>query len=145
MDYSVFYANIIFHYGLSFGGIMLFLGFVAYNIFLFAKKYIRNRTVSLVFNAVFGLFAFIALVYFTVPFIRDIPNIKNRNYIIATGTSVGWDNGGTRPSIRSFDFLKDDGEMIKLHVFYGPVNKGERFEIIYLPYSKIGDIVRKLE
>ena len=30
-------------------------------------------------------------------------------------------------------------------VTYGPIKKGDRFEIIYLPNSKLGAIVRVLE
>ena len=78
--------------------------------------------------------------------LKDLAYVKNGKYLVGTGTAITDDSRKTKdlPG-RTVRFQLDDGEVIKIHLYYGPIYEGDRFEIIYLPNTRGAVIVRKLE
>ena len=145
MDYSSFYPSILLTYFGSFAGVIfLVILFICGEVFLI-KQYLKSKAVI----EIIGMFAcvviIIAISHFFRQYFKDIPNVINRNYIIATGTVVIGNNGGTESETRDFTLKKDDGETIRILANYMPIQNGDEFEVIYLPNTGCGAIIRKIK
>ena len=147
MDYSQYFSAIsgFFWENLFFSGFFILI-FPIHSVYQLYKEYQKNKSKSVIWIAV-AVFVFLVLMSIpTINEVKDIQNVLNQNYMIATGTAVGWNTTTDESEPRSFSFLTDDGKTVDLRVLpCPPVHKGDRFEIIYLPNSGIGAIVQKLE
>ena len=145
MDYSYYYPSILFMYFGTFIGI--FIGFII--LAKLATSYIRENKVPKESvkpaGAIILTVCVVLLAIFSISFFKDIPNVINENYIVATGTVVSWDSGGTASETRGITLETDDGKRIKTLVNYTPIREGERYEIIYLPNTTFGSIIRQIE
>lgn len=78
--------------------------------------------------------------------VKDIPNAIHNEYIVTTGTAIGWNTTNDDTEHRGFTFLTDDGEEVDLSVLPCPkVYQGDRLEVMYLPNSGIGAIIQWLD
>jgi len=110
------------------------------------KEYRKNKSKSVIWIALAAFAFFVLMSIPTVNEVKDIQNVLNRNYVIVTGTAVGWDTTTDESEPRSFSFLTDDGKTVDLIVLpCPPVHQGDRFEVIYLPNSGIGAIMQELD
>ena len=146
MDYSSYYPAIIELYLWHCCGLIVIPSLLIWMGVHLAKYINAKSTISLIIVPIL----LILWVGFSIPlytkYIKDIPNIINENYIVTTGTATSWNTTGPENTSRSFEFTTDDGEVIKLSVqSTKPVYQGDRYEVIYLPHTKCGAIVRKIE
>ena len=76
--------------------------------------------------------------------VKDWPYIKNDNYMTVTGEVI---DEGADPEFgkRTIYVQNSDGKVIKCSVGGATYEIGNVYEIIYLPYTRIGCIVRELE
>ena len=76
---------------------------------------------------------------------KDLVYVKNGEYLKGTGTAITDDSRKTNDNPgRSVRFQFDDGEVLTISLYYGPIHIGDRFEIIYLPNTRRAVIVQKL-
>ena len=109
------------------------------------KQYIESKKIVDLLGSIFLMAFAVALVFYSVPYFRDIPNVINKNYVTITGTVVVADSGVSDDGSRTLTLLTDDGEEVKATVKYTPFTLGERYEITMLPNTRIGYVVRKIE
>jgi hypothetical protein len=145
MNYSAYYPSILFMYFGTFAGIILAVALLIYGDIYILKQYIKIKSnIELVGFIVFFV-AILVVLYFSRNYFKDIPNVVSKNYIVTTGTAEGWDSAGQVHETRGFAYKTDGGETKKIVVTYPPVYQGDRFEVIYLPNTGYGAIIRKLE
>jgi len=145
MNYSAYYPSILFMYFGTFAGIILAVALLIYGDIYILKQYIKIKSnIELVGFIVFFV-AILVVLYFSRNYFKDIPNVVRKNYIITAGTAEGWDSAGQVHETREFAFKTDGGDTQKIVVTYPPVYQGDRFEVIYLPNTGYGAIIRKLE
>ena len=80
--------------------------------------------------------------------VADIPYAINRNFSVSRGVVVSQHASGSDDHYEDRVFgIKDleTGETVTLYVNYTPIRRGEIYEVIYLPHTKRGAIVRKIE
>ena len=145
MNYSLHYPSILFIYIGVFAGIILFLILLIREGIILVRQYKKLKSVKKLACAAAAFVCIILLAAFSVPYFKDIPNAVNNNYIIAAGTVVAHDSGGTQSQTRGITLETDEGERIKVTVNYTPMRTGERYEIICLPNTGIGSVIRKTE
>lgn len=145
MDYTAFYPSILFMYFGTFAGVIIAIILLIGGDIYLLKQYLKTKNIIELIGFVTCTIAIIVVLYFSLNFFKDIPNVISKNYTVATGTAEGWDTAGQEPETRGFAFKKDDGEMINIVVTYPPIYQGDRFEVIYLPNTEYGAIVKKLE
>ena len=146
IDYSYTYPAILYNYFLTELGNIVILGFFIYSVFNQKKEYIKGKQIGDLWGAIcFGIFAII-MVGMLANDLRDIPNIVNKNYIVTTGVSLDRTSSERGVELRTFQFKPDDDEIAPFRVSAKapPVRPGDRFEIIYLPVTKLGSVIRRL-
>ncbi len=97
---------------------------------------------------VFAVILFVVFLFWSRRVFADIPHAINKDFIVATGVVVSQNAAGREDvgETRGFEIQDlETGEIINLLVFYTPIWQGEVYEVIYLPHSKAGAIVRKIE
>ena len=75
---------------------------------------------------------------------NDISHVRNRHYLVGKGTATT-KSDDLEFSSRKIRIELSHGETISISFKYGPVYKGDRFEFIYLPHTRIAVIIRKLK
>lgn len=145
MDYSAFYPSILFMYFGAFVWVLVAIVLLICGDVFLIKQYLKSKSVIELVGSIACIVAIIAVAYFSRNFFKDIPNVMSKNYIITTGTAEGWDSAGQVHETRGFAFKTDDGVIKKIVVTYTPIYRGDRFEVIYLPNTGYGAIVKKLE
>lgn len=152
MDYSAFYPSILFMYFGAFAGILVAIILLICGDIFLIKQYLKSKSIIELVGIIACVVGIIVVAYFSRNYFKDIPNVISKNYIVTTGTAEGWDSAGPISSsagpvyeTRGFAFRKDDGEIKKIVVTYPPVYQGDRFEVIYLPNTGYGAIVKKLD
>ncbi|MGI6248083.1 MAG: hypothetical protein ACOYJX_01570 [Acutalibacteraceae bacterium] len=143
MDYSAFYPSILINYFVAFAGIIIAIILLVVSGAFLLKRYLKSKSVIELVGVVACIVAIVAVAYFSRNFFKDIPNVLSENYIVTSGTAQGWDSAGQVHETRGFAFKRDDGEIAKIVVTYPPVYQGDRFEVIYLPNTGYGAIVKK--
>lgn len=78
----------------------------------------------------------------------DVPYAINKDFsrtigIVVSQDAAGRDDVGEARGFRLRDI--ETGEVLNLQVFYTPIREGEIYEVMYLPNTKVGAIVRKIE
>lgn len=145
MDYSAYYPTILYEYICSFIGILgAITFFVCISVMLF-KQYLELKSTLQIIGFIIFITLTIVMFNFSLKYFKDIPNILNENYIVTTGTAVGQHTPGQVPETRGFKFRGDDGVVMSIVVTYLPVFQGDRFEVIYLPHTGFGAIIRKID
>lgn len=79
--------------------------------------------------------------------VMDLPYMLKQDFSSVTGVVVGQNASGRDDVYEDRGFELQDlktGEILTLQVNYTPIRKGEYYEVLYLPHTKIGTIVRKL-
>ena len=145
MDYSYYYPSILFMYFGTFIGVIVFIIMLSYVDISCIRNYIKLKEFKRLVGVIISSVCVALLVIFSIRFFKDLPNVINNNYLVVTGTVVTWDTGGTASDTRGITLETDDGELIKATVNYTPMGKGERYEIILLPNSSYGSVIRKIE
>lgn len=145
MDYSAFYPSILLMYFGTFIGVLVAIVLLIFGDVFLLKQYLKSKAIIELVGFVACIMIIIAVAYFSRNFFKDIPNVVNKNYIITTGTAVGWDAAGPVHETRGFAFKTDDGKIKNIVVNYTPIYKGDRFKVIYLPNTGYGAIIKKLE
>ena len=87
---------------------------------------------------------FIFATWTTITYLRDFKYVKNKEFYKITGMVDNIDarnEGG--PTVNFVDI--DTGEQIELQVPGNKVEKGEVYEVIYLPHIRHGCYVKKLK
>lgn len=84
-----------------------------------------------------------AIILFTegsiIPYMRDIPYIMRKEYMIAEGWAENQDHGGRdEEEKRSVWIVSGNGDKIQVSFFDDYVNEGEKLTVVYLPHSKFG-------
>ena len=145
MDYSSHYLEILIRYYMIFAFTIFFIIVFA----IYGAKLIKQYTESKKFIKLLGAIALaggiVVFSYFSVPHFKDIPNAINQNFVIITGTVVSGDSGGRAPETRGFTVIDDNGNRRSVLANYMPIFTGDRFEIILMPNTGSGVILRKLE
>ena len=80
--------------------------------------------------------------------IKDIPHLKNGDCSSIIGIVVSQDAAGREdvPEDRTFKLKNiESGEIVELRVFYTPIKNGDVYEVVYLPHTRCGAVVRKIE
>jgi len=145
MDYSAYYPPILFMYFGTFVGVIVAMALLICGAMHVFKLYQKSKSNIMLIGFTVCIVIVIVISYFAQSFFRDIPFVVNKNYIITIGIAQGWDTAGQEPETRGFAFKRDNGEIIDITVTYTPIHQGDRFEVIYLPHTKFGAIVRKIE
>ena len=145
MDYSHHYPSILLMYFGILAGIIIGLVLLLMGARSLIRQYIESKGITKLAGAIAVVVCVILLAVFSVPWFKDIPNVINKNYIIITGTVVSWNSGGTQSEARGITLETDDGERIKVTVIYTPIREGERYEIIRLPNTPVGSVIRKID
>lgn len=95
-------------------------------------------TIILVLVAIFSIKS-------TYKYCRDIPNVLKRAYIEDTCTIVGQDAGGTATESRSVQVkCSKSGDEFTFLTQYLPMKIGDVYRIIYLPNTKFGSVIEKI-
>ena len=146
IDYSYTYPAILFTYFKIELGNILLLGFSVYFVFTPKKEYIKGKKVGDLLGALFFVVLAIIIVSMFANELRDIPNIVNKNYVVTTGASLEPTSSERGVEFRGFRFKPDNEEIAPFRVYAKapPVHPGDRFEIIYLPVTKLGVVIRRL-
>ena len=145
MYYSEHDPSILISYFLSFGTFIgLIVAFISFGVWEI-KQYIESKKIGDLLGSIFFMVCVVALVFTSVPCFKDIPNVINKNYITITGTVIEPGFGGRDLETRTPMLLTDDGERVSAVVVYTPFARGERYEIVRLPNTGIGYVVRKIE
>jgi hypothetical protein len=87
------------------------------------------------------------LPFFIIPGILDLPNALTDNYKTAIVEVANWSHSSP-DSIKKRDLLVinlNTNKELNIDVYYTVVNKGDVFEIRYLPYTKLATITRKID
>lgn len=145
INYSAFYPSILFMYFGTFAGILVAIILLICGDIFLLKQYLKSKSIIELVGFVVFIAVIIIVSHFSRNYFKDIPNIVSKNYIITTGTAEGWDSAGQVHETRGFAFKRDDGEIKNIVVTYPPIYQGDRFEVIYLPNTGYGAIVKKLE
>ena len=75
--------------------------------------------------------------------IKDLPNVVHSNYLMVTGTVT---KEGAKPEYALRRIYVSSSQMTtECKVHEDTYELGKCYEIIYLPYTKIGVVVRELE
>jgi len=80
--------------------------------------------------------------------IMDFSNVREDGFIVDVCTVIGQSNAGNpmTPQSRSpVCGMENTGEEIQLTIFYTPMNIGEKYTIVYLPNTKLGRVLNKIE
>lgn len=109
------------------------------------KQYVESKKIVKLASSIAVSACVVLLVLFSVAFLKDIPNVINKNYNVVTGTVVSGNRGGKNSETRGITLETDDGERIQVTVNYTPIELGERYEIIRLPNTSYGNVIRKIE
>lgn len=145
MDYSGHYPSILLMYFGTFAGVIGGLILLLLGGRRVIKQYMKSKDIIDLLGAIPGAAFAIWLSFFSVPFFKDIPNVINGNYMVVTGTVVSWNSGGSASEARGIVLETDDGKRISVVVNYTPIRKGERYEIIRLPNTTFGSVIRQIE
>lgn len=116
----------------------------------FKFLFFNNKSSIIDFLGFFGITAIMSVgwIWAFGNFIQDIPYVINNEYIITTGVSTGWDNSGEEDYIDQRTLCINEfstGENIEILVNYTPINQGDVYKVMYLPNTKFGVIIEKIE
>lgn len=163
MDYSKFYSSIMIHYLSLLVAIIIGLVLVICADVFCIKAFLKQNAVETETKIWFfsnkgslidflGVIVFIIvallILFFSRNILADIPNVINKNYVVTSGVVTAHDSSGKDDVAETRSFtLKDfnTGKEVKLLVTYTPIRQGDIYEVLYLPSSKAGAIVRKIE
>jgi hypothetical protein len=146
MDYSVFYPSILFMYSILLAAVLVGIILALSVSFYYLKELLKEKGVMNLVAVICFFTIVLVILYFSIDIFCDIPNVIKKNYVITTGIAIDSNNAGQEPEIRGFPLKRNyTNEIIRVAVTYYPINEGDEFEVIYLPNSKIGAIVRKIE
>jgi len=174
MDYSVYYPSVLARYFESLiAGIFMMpflLGIFIFSIVYIIKnkkiietvsiseveggeivekkiKYIHNydSVISIILVVVCPIL-FVLSLSNAFNLISDFPHAMNRNFTITTGIVTSWSTADERTYHRVIE-IKDinTDEIIKISVWDYPIHKDEILEVIYLPNSGEGAIIRRID
>ena len=147
MDYSIFYERIKadfweYFYACFF---IAFLSLVISVILIIC--FLKSKNKSELFCGIILFIGFIFAVSRLSILFPDISNIRNETFILTVGIVVGHDTtDNNRPTSRSIKLKENETEkIIKLSVHYTNIYINDMLEVIYLPNSGIGAIIRIIE
>ncbi|MDR1565234.1 MAG: hypothetical protein LBS74_09775, partial [Oscillospiraceae bacterium] len=146
MEYSTHYNAILYLYIAGLAGVVLFsVALIAGEIYLI-KQYTKDKSIVEFVGAVAIPVIFVLLtIFYSSNYILDIPYAIKNDYTIATGTATGWDTTGKGNTTKSFNFTTDDGTSIDLFILSSDsIHQGDRFEVMFLPHTGCGAIVKQL-
>ncbi len=163
MDYSKFTRTILTEYMLLAGATILGIALsVIGGIYLVKAFLLQNAEQTefkfLFFNNKESIIDFIGLILVAVILAlillwsrnvwADVPYAINKDFsrtigIVVSQDAAGRDDVGEARGFRLRDI--ETGEVLNLQVFYTPIREGEIYEVMYLPNTKVGAIVRKIE
>ena len=145
MDYSQIHSGILFRYYEMLIGIIIVICACVLIAVQMTKEHLKyTKRIDYVTIMVIGL-VLLGIIYAAKGYILDIPNAIYHNFYVTSGTSIVNDLPENYIDSRSIMFKRDDnGEIISVTVMSYPIHKGDRFSIMYLPHSGIGEIVEEL-
>jgi hypothetical protein len=163
LDYSKFTRTILTEYMLLAGATILGIALsVIGGIYLVKAFLLQNAEQTefkfLFFNNKESIIDFIGLILVAVILAlillwsrnvwADVPYAINKDFsrtigIVVSQDAAGRDDVGEARGFRLRDI--ETGEVLNLQVFYTPIREGEIYEVMYLPNTKVGAIVRKIE
>lgn len=162
MDYSKYTSSILTNYLILAGAVILGIVLSIMGEVYLTKVFIKQNAEQsgyriLFFNnkeSIIDFFGIIAvsvvlllILFWSRNVLADIPNAIRRDFQVTTGIVVGQDAAGLENVGENRGFELQDlktGEIINLQVFYTPIRKNEIYEVIYLPHTKSGAIVKKI-
>lgn len=163
MDYSKYTISIIINYLLIAGSILMIIvlsviaevyqakAFIKQNKEMSGHKilFFSNKGSIIDFTGIFAFAVIIIIALHGLPdIIADIPYAINKEFSVTKGIVVGQNAAGLDDVSESRGFelkVLESGEIINLYVVYTPIRTGEIYEVIYLPHTKAGAIVKKIE
>ncbi len=157
MDYSEAISKIKLDYWITFFGIIIVpIAFILLLVLFFRYSYYSSnhfkhitwkQWMVLTFLPILVTGIFLLFLYFP-KVARDFSNVKEDNFIVDVCTIAGQSNAGNpdTPQDRSpICRMEESGEEIQLTIFYTPMNIGEEYTVVYLPNTKIGRVLNKIE
>jgi len=144
MDYSGFHLIILSRYIFSFLGLIFISIFLIWGTIYLIKRFIKNKIKYMLIGASVIILS-LTLIYLSLDFYKDIPNAINSNYEIVTGVVVVGNNGGRAAEVRDFKIKKENGEIVTVVALSEPLFGGETMEVILLPNTGYGVIIRIIE
>lgn len=106
---------------------------------------VQNSTeykINIVLKIILGIILIVIHLKGTIPAIKDIPYILENNLNTIEGVAISSDKKKSDADwyLRSF-VIKSGEEKINVLVRTGQVEKGDYFEVRYLPYTHLGEVI----
>lgn len=106
---------------------------------------VQNSTeykINIVLKIILGIILIAIHLKGTIPAIRDIPYVLDNNLNKIEGVAISSDKKKNDADwhLRSF-LIKSGEDKIKVYVRTGQVEKGDHFEIRYLPHTHLGEVL----
>ncbi len=139
-----------------FGSIFMSLVLVGSGIFLLKRLFFRSKgdgtiqnnrkmTIILLIGIVFALFLFVSGFF---GYLHDFDNVQNNIYVEDVCVVIGPSSAGNSETLQDRSPLcksEINGDEFLFSTFYTPMLMGEKYRILYLPQTKIGRVIEKLE
>ncbi len=138
MDYSMFEFKILYLFGLQ-----LFF-FVVVLLFLIFILILSNASGTSKAENIVLVFLILILVWTTKDKLFDIPNIITKNYTVEMMMATNIKVEDEKINNKNINFESNDGKTINLMLTTNDVKNGDKYLIMYLPNSKIGIIIEKV-
>jgi len=139
-----------------FGSIIISVVLIGSGIFLLKRIFFRpkgdgkiqiNQMISifLLIGLVFALFLFVSGFF---GYLHDFDNVQNNIYIEDVCVVIGPSSAGNSETLQDRSPLCEseiNGDEFLFSTFYTPMLVGEKYRVLYLPHTKIGRVIEKLE
>ena len=123
-------------------------------IFLYITRYKRMKKGlrAFLFGAILAFLLLVAAVgVLETRYIRDLQYVQNGDFCYVEGELIGYAKSSTSGDevtvTRSWPIIKDDanGQTVSLNILHSEerTNVGERYAVIYLPNTKVAEIVQE--
>ena len=109
------------------------------------KNFTKEHLIYVIVFAILAIVSVFLIAYLVKgEFAKDLPYVKNNNYLTVTGEVV---EQGAKPEfgLRTVYVKKASNDIIKCEVGGATYELGKLYEIIYLPNTRIACIVRQFE
>lgn len=106
----------------------------------------KEKAINIILKILFGICIIYVHVQTIIPHFKDIPYIVDGEYEIVRGTAVSSDTGKTNVDWHFRYFSVQEGnQTIYVEARTKRVHVGDYIEVLYLPNSHLGTVIRRTE
>ena len=99
-----------------------------------------KRTINIIFTPIIYAGILFAL-YEYYPLVLDLPLVMNKTYCIGRAVSREFDHSDPKFYQKRYVDMEINGKIEKMTLYSYEINENEEYKLIYLPHSKLGQVV----